>query len=61
MNTIVLKGRTGRGLEQPEWSYKKYFVSSLSESNILMAKRRFSCEYGVELDRIEIAEIRKGT
>lgn len=57
--SIVLRGRTGVGLGQPEWSYKEYSVTNLSDAAILAAKRLFTHEFGVELDRIELVEVKK--
>lgn len=59
MDILILKARTGKGLGQPEWSYRKYSVENLSDASILAAKRLFTRELGTDLDRIEVVEVRK--
>ena len=57
MKVITLKARTGRGLGQPEWTFKNYLIKNDSAEAILMAKRKYSLEFGIELDLIYVDRI----
>lgn len=57
MKVITLKARTGRGLGQPEWTFKSYSIKDETPNEVLMAKRKYSLEFGIELDLIYIDKI----
>ena len=57
MKVVTLKARTGRGLGQPEWTFKNYVVKEDTDAEILMAKRKYSLEFGIELDLIYVDKL----